>query len=183
MIDFLAKFILPIFTFALGAWIQSYRTQSSEDIGQLNELIDEIKEARELATEYWSRSTHEDDASLAVKVRSCGHLIFAMAAEANFADRSELDDAVQGFFEAATGGAFETADKAADLGRALEMRIAAADLISIVRRQRRRISSWVFLPAAAVGGIRNWAGTRLTAYQLGRTTKRWTTKFLGGPKS
>lgn len=179
MIDLLSKLVLPVVTFLIGAWLQSFRTQHSEDIGQLNELIDEIKEARDLATDYWATDPADTEVSLSVKVRSCLHLIFAMAADAHLDALPGAQDALDGLYGEATGGTFETADRKADLGKALEIRIAAADLISLLRRRRRQINSWVYLPAEALNGVRGWLGTSLRPYELGRATSRWTKKLFG----
>lgn len=178
--DLLTRFLVPAFTFLLGWWLQSYRTQTAEDIQQLSELAREIEVARDFATDYWSRDRQDDDRSLEVKMRSSLHLTFAMVPDANVADGDALALQVDRYYELITSGTFETAEKSSDLGRALEIRIAAAELIALLRKRRRHMNSWAFVPATVWRAIRRFPAVARDPYKLGQATRRWRQKHFGG---
>jgi hypothetical protein len=183
VIDFLTRVVLPIVTFLAGAFVQSLRTQHSETIAQINDLMKELEAAREVATEYWLKQETDPDAKLlAVKVRSAFHLIYAIAGQDLVADpEAELYPALDEFYSVATGGAFETAERPQDAETAFELRLAAAQALTILRARRRQVSSWTYMFVAMNEGLSRWRKQNFSFYALGRVARRTLKKLAGAP--
>ena len=156
--DELLKIALPISTFFLGAWLNAVRVASSENIEQLNEIIDEIKSIELLAVDYWSDSRNDESPRAEVMIKGGMFLLSKLMSatdglygDLDFLSMRCLDD----FVDAVTGGTFETISRNADLGRAMDVRRAAAELVVVTRRRRFELSS----PAAVGARVRDiWQG-------------------------
>ncbi|OWV79567.1 hypothetical protein ATY77_26635 [Rhizobium sp. R634] len=157
-----------VISFALGAAWQSWRASSSEAAAQINDLLKDVRELETLATEYWTQggSAKPEMKALEVKIRGMTFVIagFEEQAETLFPKyKKQYEQCVDALFRAATGGKFETKGRKADFARAISVKEAAADLISVARKARQQSAAF-----SAVGWF-----IRLKAI--------WLLKFLSFP--
>lgn len=150
-----------VISFALGAAWQSWRASSSEAAAQINDLLKDVRELETLATEYWTQggSATPEMKALEVKIRGMTFVIagFEEQAETLFPKyKKPYERCVDALFRAATGGKFETKGRKADFARAISVKEAAADLISIARRARQQSAGF-----SAVGWFLRRKGLRL----------------------
>lgn len=141
MSSILAAFVPGFVIFALGAFWQSWRASSSEVAAQINDLLKEIKDLENLATEYWSAKRNGPDLRvMEVKIRGLTFVIAAFEEQADFLFRGNKDRYIKSLdklFIAATGGTFETVDRKQDFVRAVDVKQCSAEIISLCRKARQ----------------------------------------------
>ncbi|PDV89957.1 hypothetical protein CO652_00620 [Rhizobium sp. H4] len=143
MTDEILKWIvMAIVPFSLGVLWQSWRASSSEIASQLNDLLKDLKQLEEIATEFWTTDSNEPKNSMRqARIRG---LTFGLAryeeqAKLIFGRESGnylalMDDLI----ETSTGGAFETSARAEDYQRAIQIQSFTSELAHIARSARRR---------------------------------------------
>ncbi|MCF1450159.1 hypothetical protein FS815_25550 [Agrobacterium vitis] len=148
-----------VISFALGAAWQSWRASSSEAAAQINDLLKDVRELETLATEYWTQigSNKPEMKALEVKIRGMTFVIASFEEQAGklFPKyKRNYEKSVDALFRASTGGQFETKGRKADYARAISVKEAAADLISVARKARHQSAGfsavWWFIRQKAI---------------------------------
>lgn len=108
---------------------------------QINDLLKDLKQLEDLATDYWTQDA-DDDATkvLEVKIRGLtfaiagyedlGHLLFRR-------DFEKYNLRIDALLVACTGGTFETSERKADFARAVEVRECSAAVATLARKARQ----------------------------------------------
>ncbi|MEI3853579.1 MULTISPECIES: hypothetical protein [unclassified Ensifer] len=129
-----------LLSFALGAAWQSWRASSSEVAAQINDLLKDLKQLEDLATDYWTQDACDETKILEVKMRGLTFAIAGYETLGHLLFRRDLDaynHRVDTLLIACTGGTFETSDRKADFARAVEVRECAAAVAALARKARQ----------------------------------------------
>lgn len=116
--EFIAWVIVTLAVFILGLFAQTWWTSLNQKLLALDEHISDIKEARDAAVDYWRNDAADDGQPVrAARVRG---LIFAAL---DYRERAEnlleghaknYRELMDRFYEAATGGDFESCNQKID---------------------------------------------------------------------
>ncbi|WP_270729579.1 hypothetical protein [Shimia sp. Alg240-R146] len=141
------EFLVAIFAALAAALLtylaQNYFAMQSEDSAHLNDHISEIKIIESYAVEYWLADPDEEEKKQrlyqvklegAISSSSCFNEDAQRILGYKYTEYVKLDQAI---FEAATGGAFGTAEKAIDYNRVVEIMTLCTQMRSLLRQSRR----------------------------------------------
>lgn len=155
--DTLLRFGVPIATFAFGTIISAQRNAASDAVVTVNELIADLKELQDHATEYWvNDSSHERNRINEARLRGLTFAVSAIVSQGlqlTPKDQSLFFEKLDEIIDLTTGSTFESHNRAPDFSRAVDIRNKTAELIYLSRRERSRRNA----PFAILGDPIRWA--------------------------
>ena len=143
--EFIVGSIVTLAVFILGLFARTWWTSLDQKLLALDEHISDIKEARDAAVDYWRNDADDDEQPVrAARVRG---LIFAAfdyqgRAEKLLGTHAEnYGEMMARFYEAATGGDFESCNQKIDPRRIATVYKTSAKIVLHLRHCRPR---WIW---------------------------------------
>jgi hypothetical protein len=140
--EILKWIVMAIVPFTLGVFWQSWRASSSEIASQINDLLKDLRQLEEVATEYWT--TNHDESKNSMRQARIRGLTFGLARYEEQArlvfgtETAKYLSLMDRLIETSTGGNFETARRLADYQRAIDIQSSTSEIAEIARSIRRQ---------------------------------------------
>lgn len=131
--------IPALISFFLGSIYQSYRAARSEAVAQINDLINEVRSAQEIGSQYWAYKRSKDDKIKELNLRGSTFLIAQYVSQADDLmghHKQALERKTDDLIDLLTGGSFETISRKADFERAIQIKTVAAEIVLVARKAR-----------------------------------------------
>lgn len=145
-----AKILIPPFLAAIlsGYFISRWQSRESAIESRLDEVSQELKDAADLAADYWRKQPGDPgipllESKVLAAITRIDGLRSAIEEYVSRPARDEITQAASAFLREATGGDFGVHNRAADVERARGVVLFAAIFTVAVRRSRMRdLSGW-----------------------------------------